>query len=173
MWLTSSENPVPPTKGQIRQNEQEQSIPTPSVTVTCTHTMGQDYSPTVPSPGTNPPIYPSSLPLVWGLKSEKTRQTLFPSDTETRFLDYLNRSNVTGHSLEKRSSYTGKPSDDAGGTDPIFLNFVVEKEWLRGVTDHFFWSYNSWLSTWLIILDRSYFFTTKAMRLWQFLRVLG
>jgi hypothetical protein len=27
------------------------------------HTMGQDYPVTVPSPGANPPIYPSSLPL--------------------------------------------------------------------------------------------------------------
>ena len=35
-------------------------------TVTCARSMGQDYLLTDPSPGTNPPIYPSSLPRVWG-----------------------------------------------------------------------------------------------------------
>ena len=43
MWLTSSENPDPPTKGQIRQNEQEQNIPTPIDTVTCVREMTQDF----------------------------------------------------------------------------------------------------------------------------------
>ena len=36
----------------------------PNVTATCPRAMGQDYPTTGPSPGVNPTIYPSSLPLV-------------------------------------------------------------------------------------------------------------
>ena len=62
MWLTSSENPIP-SKSQIQQNEKEQVFPTTSVTVTCSHTMDQDYPLTVPSPGGDPSIHPSFLEL--------------------------------------------------------------------------------------------------------------
>ena len=41
-------------------------LPRRNTTTTCDRAMGQDYPSTGPSPGTNPPIYPSSLPLACG-----------------------------------------------------------------------------------------------------------
>ncbi len=38
------------------------NLPRRNATVTLARGMGQDYPPTGPSPGTNPTIYPSSLP---------------------------------------------------------------------------------------------------------------
>ena len=65
MWLTSSENLSPHPKSQMQQNEQEQHSP-PSATRSCARAMSQDYPFTGPSPGVNPTIYPSSLPLARG-----------------------------------------------------------------------------------------------------------
>jgi hypothetical protein len=42
------------------------TFPKINATTTCAHTMGQDYPLTDPSPGANPTIYPSSLPLALG-----------------------------------------------------------------------------------------------------------
>ena len=41
-------------------------LPRRNATATCARAMGQDYPSTGPSPGANPPIYPSSLPLACG-----------------------------------------------------------------------------------------------------------
>ena len=41
-------------------------IPPPSAMRSRSRAMGQGYPPTGPSPGANPPIYPSSLPLASG-----------------------------------------------------------------------------------------------------------
>ena len=42
------------------------TLPRRNATATCARAMGQDYPSTGPSPGANPPIYPSSLPLACG-----------------------------------------------------------------------------------------------------------
>ena len=41
-------------------------LPRRNTTVTCARAMGQDSPFTGPSPGVNPPVYPSSLPLTTG-----------------------------------------------------------------------------------------------------------
>ena len=48
--------------GRARSN----NLPRRNATATCARAMGQDYPSTGPSPGANPPIYPSSLPLACG-----------------------------------------------------------------------------------------------------------
>ena len=52
----------------------------PSATATCVRVMGKDNPPTGPSPGANPPIYPSSLPLASG-------EMLPNSSPNTRMID--------------------------------------------------------------------------------------
>ncbi len=49
MWLTSSENPTPTTKGQIQQNDQVQAFPHKVHPRRVPRVMGQDYPVTGPS----------------------------------------------------------------------------------------------------------------------------
>ena len=80
MWLTSSENPDPTTKGHLQQNEQEEAFPHQAQPWHVSSTMVQDYPVTGPSPGDNPPIYLSSLPLTWGK---------IPGDIFPRVIDFF------------------------------------------------------------------------------------
>ena len=66
--LTSSRTRLSSPLAIAREQRRARSnnLPRRNATATCARAMGQDYPSTGPSPGANPPIYPSSLPLACG-----------------------------------------------------------------------------------------------------------
>jgi hypothetical protein len=74
MWHTSSEDFWSPSQESDPTKRARANIPLPITTRSFTHTMSQGYPLTDHSPGSTPPIYPSSLPLVWG----KMLSNIFP-----------------------------------------------------------------------------------------------
>ncbi len=76
----------------------------PNTTVTCTRVMDQDYPTTVPSPGVNATIYPSSLPL----ESGKMIPNIFRRSMDS-FL--VHEGQLPGHSIvgiQKADKFTYK-----------------------------------------------------------------
>ena len=61
---TRISSPLAITREQRRARSN--NLPRRNATATRARAMGQDYPPTGPSPGANPPIYPSSLPRASG-----------------------------------------------------------------------------------------------------------
>ena len=78
--LTSSRTHISSHCGEQRR-DRSNNLPRRITTATCVRAMGQDYPFTGPSPGANPPIYPSSLPRALG----KLSGNILPKDIKFFF----------------------------------------------------------------------------------------